>query len=51
MNCKRFSEIPGIIFKFSIAFYDSFKDTEAKNLWIKAVMHYPEHYDTIYLTT
>lgn len=39
------------MFKFSIAFYDSFKDTDAKNLWIKAVTHYPEHSGTIYLTT
>lgn len=51
MNYKRFSEIPGTVFKFSIAFCDRFKDTDAKNLWIKAVMHYPEHYGTIYLTT
>lgn len=32
MSYKRFSEIPGIIFKFCIAFCDSFKDTDAKNL-------------------
>lgn len=51
MNYKRFLKIAGIMFKFSIAFYDSFKDTDAKNLRIKAVTHCPEHYGTIYLTT
>lgn len=49
MSYKRFSEIPGLIFIFSIAFCDNFKDRDAKNLWIKAVMRYPEHYGTISL--
>lgn len=39
------------MFKFSVAFCDNLKDTTAKNLWRKAVMCYPEHCGTIYLTT
>lgn len=43
MSYKRFSEITGLVFVFYIAFCDNFKDRDAKNLWIKAIVHYPEH--------
>lgn len=50
MNYKDFQKFLVLFFIFSIAFCDNFKDRDAKNLWIKAVMHYPEHYGTISLT-
>lgn len=50
MNYKRFSEITSLVFIFDIAFCDSFNGRDAKNLWIKGVMHYPEHYGVVSLT-